>query len=343
MRKRYISWALIFLLALLAIGAWRITDNKEVHRAEFLMGTYMEITAIGRRAPAAMAAAFERIQEIEARMTHHGQSSEIAIVNDKAGQTAAPVGADTYQVVKKALRYADLTQGKFDPTILPIVNLWQIGSPQARVPQPYEIESSLPAVGYKGVLLDDTHKTIKLAHAGMGLDLGAIAKGYAADEVAAIFRQHGVKKALINLGGNLYALGNNPAGKPWRIGIQDPESNRNEYMAVVEVDDETLVTSGAYERFLEADGVLYHHILDPFTGYPAESDLLSVTIIGKSSIDADALSTSVFVLGLQEGLKLLNETDNTNFVLIDKDLQVYCSAGAGDRFTITNPKYQLAP
>lgn len=343
MRKAYVWLGLLFLALVVGIGAWRLTDNREANQAEFLMGTYMEIKAIGRKAPQALEQVFARLREIEERMTQNSADSEIAAVNQTAGKEPVTVSADTFQVIEKALQYAELTDGKFDPTIQPIVRLWQIGSPQARVPSPQEIAAKLPAVNYQAVKLDATTRTVWLTQPGMGLDLGGIAKGYAADEAVAILRAHGIKKALVNLGGNLYALGTNPTSQPWRIGVQDPEDERSQFIAVIETTDETLVTSGAYERFLKVDDTVYHHILNPASGYPADSDLLSVTIVAAKSIDADALSTSVYILGREAGLRLIDSLPNIDAVVIDKEHQVFASAGVRDRLTIVDPKYKLMP
>lgn len=343
MRKAYIWFGLLFVALVVGIGAWRLTGARETSRAEFLMGTYMEIKAIGRKAPVALEKVFSRLEEIEARMTQNSVDSEIAVINQKAGIEPAAVSADTFLVIEKALQYAELTGGKFDPTIQPIVRLWQIGSPQARVPAPAEITAKLPVVNYQAVELDATNKTVWLTQPGMGLDLGGIAKGYAADEAVAILRAHGIKKALINLGGNLYAVGTNPNNQPWRIGVQDPEDERNQYVIVIEATDETLVTSGAYERFLEVDGTVYHHILNPETGYPADSDILSVTIVARNSIDADALSTSIYILGHEAGLALINSLNDIETVIIDKEYRVFASPGVRDRLTIVDPKLKLMP
>lgn len=343
MRNKNIWIGLLFLILVISIGAWRLSANKEANRAEFLMGTYMEIRAIGRKAPQALDAIFARLVEIEDRMTKNNEASEIAAINQQAGLAAVAVSDDTFTVIERALHYAELTQGKFDPTIQPIVELWQIGTPQARVPGEAEIKAKLPMVNYEAIEVNRSNSTVRLNQAGMGLDLGGIAKGYAADEAVRILQEYGVKKALINLGGNLYAVGTNPNNQPWRIGIQDPEDDRNQFIAVIEAEDQTLVTSGAYERFLEHNGITYHHILDPETGYPAASDLLSVTIVTSNSMDADALSTSVYILGREAGLTLIESLPNIEAVLIDRDYRVYLTAGLHDRFTVVDQRYELKP
>lgn len=344
MRKIYAVLAVFLLVAgVLYVGWWRAADSWEVSRTEFMMGTLVETKAYGRHAAAALDKVYVRLKEIEQRMTIHQPGSEIDAVNDQAGKQPVPVGADTFEVVKKALEYARISSGKFDPTIQPIVSLWKIGSPEARVPAPGEIAAKLPLVGYLAVQLDEQAHSIYLPAPGMGLDLGGIAKGYAADEAAAILRANGVQNALISLGGNIYALGHYPNGKPWRIGIQNPENERDSYIAVIEATNETLVTSGAYERYLDVNGKRYHHIIDPASGYPAETDVLSSTIITTRSIDADALSTSVFILGREKGMQLIEQLPGIEAVVIDKNHKVYVSLGMKNRVAITSELYQLEP
>lgn len=343
MRKAYPLLAAVLVVGLAAFGWWRSTDNGEVNRNEFIMGTYIEARAYGRQASKALDLVYARLREIEQKMTINQAGSEIDNVNLQAGKQAVTVSADTFAVVRRALEYGEITGGKFDPTIQPIVSLWRIGSPEARVPSPAEIQANLPLVDYRHVQLDEQRLTIYLPQAGMGLDLGGIAKGYAADQAVSILREQGVKNAIISLGGNVYTLGRNPQGKPWRIGVQNPENERNTFIGVIETGDETLVTSGAYERYLEVGGKVYHHIIDPATGYPAESDVLSSTIITTQSIDADALSTSIFILGREKGLQLIEQLPGIEAIVIDLDRQVYLSSGMRGRVTITDELYRLMP
>jgi thiamine biosynthesis lipoprotein len=176
----------------------------------------------------------------------------------------------------------------------------------------------------------------------MKVDLGAIAKGYAADEVARILKENGVKHAIINLGGNVMTIGGNPNGKPWRIGIQDPYNPRGEYLGILPIKDKTVVTSGTYERYFIENGKRYHHILDPDTGYPTDNKLDSVSIITDKSIDGDGLSTSTLLLGLDEGMKLIEKLENVEAIFVTSDKQVYVSSGLKKDFTLTNPAFKLA-
>lgn len=174
------------------------------------------------------------------------------------------------------------------------------------------------------------------------MDLGAIAKGYAADEVAAILKKHGVKHAIINLGGNVLAIGGNVNGEPFKIGVQNPLNPRGDYMGILNIEDKTVVTSGIYEKYLEKDGKRYHHILEPKTGYPADNSIVGISIITDKSIDGDGLSTSVFLLGLDKGMELIESLDNVEAIFITTDKKVYISKGLKDNFILTNMEYTIA-
>jgi thiamine biosynthesis lipoprotein len=347
MQRRHLILVLsiVMVAGLIGVGWWRWSDTREVTRSEFLMGTYIEARFYGRQAAAAMDAVFARLVEIEEKMSINLPSSEVSQIIAQAGQAAVAVSPDTFFVVERALHYAELTAGKFDPTVQPIVSLWKIGSEDARVPAPAEIADKLDLVDYRAVELDRENQTVFLTRAGMGIDLGGIAKGYAADETARILREHGVKNAYISLGGNLYTLGKNPKGRDWRIGIQEPkvEAAQGAFVAIVDTSGESLVSSGGYERYLEDDGTRYHHIIDPDTGYPAETDVLGVTIISPSSIDADGLSTSLFILGREQGLQLAEQLEDVEAIFIDKDNFIYATSGIRDKLIIANDAYTLAP
>jgi FAD:protein FMN transferase len=196
-----------------------------------------------------------------------------------------------------------------------------------------EITELLPLVGYKGLRLDDETTSAELQKEGQAVDLGGIAKGYAADEVKRILMENGITSAMINLGGNIAALGCRPDGKPWRIGIQNPLSPTGEFLAVIPVEDGAVVTSGSNERFFIEDGVRYHHIIDPRTGRPARSGLLSVTVVCGNSADADALTTALFVLDREGGMKLL-EITGTDAVFVSESLEITAIGGLAGKIEI---------
>ncbi|MPN53414.1 FAD:protein FMN transferase [bioreactor metagenome] len=175
----------------------------------------------------------------------------------------------------------------------------------------------------------------------MKIDLGAIAKGYTADAVVEVLRENGVKSAIIDLGGNVFAIGNKPDGNAWKIGIQDPFDQRGKIVGVIEVKDKSIVTSGIYERFIEKDGKKYHHILSPFNGYPYDNEIAGVTIISDKSIDGDALSTAVFSKGLKGGMESVEKIKDIEAIFITKNKDVYITSGLKNNFTITKDEFKL--
>lgn len=317
----------------------------EPQAQSFLMlGTVCRITIYDHPDEEAFKEAFARLREIEQRMTLHSDTSEIAQINHKAGIEAVAVSSDTFEVIKKAVEIAEASGGAFDPTIGPLVQAWDIGGDNPRRPTEAEIQTLLPLVDYRQVVLDEREKSVFLKKPGMVLDLGGIAKGYAADQAAAVLRKHGVNQAIVNLGGNVLVLGRKPDGNLWRIGVQDPEQDRGAYAIIVQLDDTSLVTSGPYERFLVIEGETYHHILDTKTGYPVDSDFTSASIITHSSVLADALSTSVYALGYEKGMALINSFEGVEAIFFTKDHQILQSEGVKQGlvdFTVTNEAYRV--
>ena len=234
---------------------------------------------------------------------------------------------DTLYVVKRAREYGDLSHGRFDAAIGPLVRLWGIGTDRAKVPSPEEIAAARSLVDYRDVEVNESAGTVRLRKAGMALDLGAIAKGFAADRAAEALVKRGVKSAFIDLGGNILVVGSRPDGSPWRVGIQDPWSERGATFAVVPVRNMAVVSSGIYERFFEQGGRRYHHIIDPDTGYPAETGIVSATVLARHAVDADALSTTVFLLGPSDGMKLITRLAGVEAVVVTDDRQVIISPG----------------
>lgn len=332
----------IALLALLLFYACAPKAEGEVSRTDFVLGTVCTVRLLEGGSTKTTDEVFARLTQIENRMSANKDGTEIAAVNSGAGGAPVKVSEDTFYVISQALRYAELSGGAFDPTIGPFVKLWNIGDDSARIPSKAEIAAALPLVGYRNVELNQSARTVRLAKAGMRLDLGAIAKGYAADEVAAILEKHGVKAAVVDLGGNVLVYGKKKDASPWRVGIQDPKTERGEYLGLVTGGAMTVVTSGIYERFFIQDGVRYHHILSTSTGYPINNGLVSVSIMTGRSIDADALSTSVFALGLDAGRKLVESLPGVYAIFVDTQDKVHMSAGAEKIFSLSSKAYSLA-
>lgn len=317
---------------------------KPVDRTDLVLGTVCSVRVLDGGSQGALDAVFARLREIEAAMSANAEGTVVAAINAAAGRTPVAAPADVRFVTSKALGYAAVSGGAFDPTIGPIVKLWNIGLDGERIPSAAEIAAALPLVDYRAVRVDDAAGTVFLPRAGMLLDLGAIAKGYAADEVARVLREKRVKAAVIDLGGNVMVMGKKPDGSPWRVGIQNPFDERGAHIGVASLrGGSTVVTSGVYERyFIGEDGARYHHILDPATGSPVRNGLMSVTVISDSSVDADGLSTTLFSLGLERGMALAESLEHVEAVFIDEEKKVYMSSGAAASFRLGDPSFTVA-
>lgn len=283
----------------------------------------------------ALRPAIARVREIENRMSAFLPESDLGRLAKNAGKEPMQVHPDTYALLRKAKRYSELSDGAFEPTIRPLTELWGIGKKACFVPSEEEIGEAMKLVGWRSLRLGENN-TAWLERPGQAVDLGGIAKGYAADEVKRILLENGVSSAMINLGGNISVLGSRPDGCPWRIGIQNPLAVRGQYLGTIELRDRTVVTSGVYERCFWRDGVRYHHILDPRTGKPVRNGLMSVTAVCGSSADADALTTALFVLGPEDGVKLLQST-GADAVFIYEDLTYAATGGLRNLFRPVRP------
>ena len=266
-------------------------------------------------------------------------ASDVSSINAAAGIAPVQVHEDVFKVIERALFFAEISGGAFDPSVGPLVSLWGIGGKNPRIPSQAEIDEVLPLINWRNIELDRRTHSVFLKRQGMALDLGAIAKGYAADEAAAIVKSARIKRAIIDLGGNIVTCGEKKDKNPWKVGIQNPNEKRGAYIGIVQVTKQSVVTSGVYERFFEEGGVRYHHIFSPSIGYPAENELLSVTVIANNSIDADALSTAVFVLGYAKGKALIESLSETEAVFVFKDLSVRKTPGAD--FILTDKTFRL--
>jgi thiamine biosynthesis lipoprotein len=245
------------------------------------------------------------------------------------------INGETFEVLLKAYDYAKCTGGAFDVTVGPLVMLWNVLNRTYAPPSESEIKSVLPAVGYAGLILNGRIKSAALERTGQSVDLGGIGKGYAADKVIGIFKKFGVTSAYTNYGGNVATIGTKPDGSPWHVGIQHPRQTDG-LIGVISVAGKSVVTSGDYQRcFMARDGKRYHHIIDPRTGYPAENGLIGVTVVADSSTKADALSTAVFVLGLEKGLQILKAFPGTEAILISADMSVSLTEGLKECFFTT--------
>jgi thiamine biosynthesis lipoprotein len=296
------------------------------------MGTVINQHAFGRRAGEAQRAADSELRRLEDLLSRFRPGSEISEINRRAGRSAVQVSRDTYQVLLRAAEFSALSKGAFDVTVGPLVSLWQLGKGEGKVPRQEDIDRALALVGHSDLVADCEAQTVRLTRPGQSIDLGGIGKGYAGDRLRDVYKRHDISSALLNLGGNVVALGARPDGSPWRIGIRHPR-NEDVLLGRLAVTDRAVVTSGDYQRFfLDRDGRRCHHLLDPCTGYPSESGLSSVTIVARSGCVADALSTAVFVSGLEQGLALVRACPGAEAIVVDTASRVYVTSGLRDHF-----------
>lgn len=320
-------------------------DNKVVtplSRSEVLMGTVVDVTIYDSNDEKILDRVFEKVKELEKTLSINENGTLVDEINAEAGIKPVKVDDDTYNIIKKGIEYAKLSNGLFDISVGPIVKLWNIGLPEAKVPTQEEINEKLPLIGYEDIELNENDKTVFLKRPGMMIDLGGIAKGYTADVISNILTQEGVKSAIINLGGNVFTHGKKVNGDDWKVGIQNPYSDRGDIIGTLTTSNKSIVTSGIYERYIEKDGIKYHHILSPKTGYPYENEIAGITIISDTSADGDALSTSVFAMGVEDGMKFVNSIDGIDAIFITKDNKVYITNGIRSIFTLNNDDFTLA-
>ncbi|TCW34598.1 thiamine biosynthesis lipoprotein [Thermohydrogenium kirishiense] len=340
--KRIIAILMVVFisLSLTACG----NNNQQYTRTDFMMDTVMQVTAYGKNAKKAVDESMEKLKEIDNRMSSQKSGSDVEKINKNAGKKYVKVNPETFYVIKTALKYGKISGGNFDITIAPLANLWGIGTNHARVPSESQIKEAMKYINYRDVLLNAKDYEVKLKKQGMAIDLGGIAKGYAADEIENIMKKNGIKHALINLGGSsVYMYGSKPDGSNWNIGIQDPFGDKGKYFAIVSGKDMLIDTSGNYERYFIQNGKRYHHILNPFTGYPAESGVVSTTIVSTNikSIDADTLSTITFILGVEKGMKLIESMPGVDAIFVTPDYKVYATSGLKGKLKITDSRFKL--
>lgn len=342
--------ALIVLIAIVfgTTACTKQTENDIYEETQIKMGTPMTIKAYGTDSKSAVNEAFRRIDEIEQLTSLNIDSSEVNKINRAAGRQYVSVHHEVVVMIKKSIEYSKLSGGAFDITVGPIVQLWKLGTSEARVPDNNEIIDKLPLVGYEKIRLNEDTNSVMLEKEGMIIDLGGIAKGYAADEVNNILAKHGVKRALVNIGSStINVIGQKDNNKPWTVGLRHPRKEIGQgFLGIVKESDKSISTSGDYERFIIVEGKRYHHVLNPKTGYPAESGVVSDTLIVDnalpySSMSADALSTSVFVLGPEKGMELIKSISGIDGIIVMSDSRLVITPGVKGKVESISEDYKL--
>lgn len=331
-------------LLLFLLPSCRLPDDSAsapVTKTEFALDTICSITLYGTADEAIFEECFQRIRDIEQKMSVDLDTSEIAEINRNAGVGPVGVSDDTWRVIRSGKEFGEMTSGSFDITVGPLVRLWGINKADPKVPSEEAVGQAAALVDYRNAVLNDAEKSVFLKEKGMALDLGGIAKGYAGDAVAEILRAKGVRHAVVDLGGNLVIIGSKPDGTDWNVGIQTPFQPNGDYFAVLSVSDKAAVTSGIYQRYFKENGKIYHHIMDVKTGYPVDNGLISVTVVCESSMNADALG-KVITMGLEKGLRYIEDRKDTEAIFVTDQKEVYTTTGLKDLLKITDKNYRLA-
>lgn len=327
--RKYVGVSVLILALCLAFASCGGSKAKTYSGELFAMDTYITysvVTADEAQAEAALEAVEEAFTRVDALTGRFTAGSDVSRINENAGVGPAEVGADTLTIVELALEWAARTDGAFNILLGGVSDLWGFNSEDPAVPAEEALAEALLHTDQSKIVVDAGASTVFLPEAGMVLDLGGVAKGYATDLAAAALRELGVENALINAGGNVYVMGTKEDGSPWRVGVQDPRDSQA-LTAVIEAEGKALVSSGDYQRYFEMDGVRYHHIIDPATGQPAPL-CSGTTVVADSAAVADILSTALFVKGPEAGVALaesLPEADGA--LLIDRDGRITLSTG----------------
>jgi thiamine biosynthesis lipoprotein len=316
-----------------------------------LMDTYCSITVVSssrEKAEKAIEAGFAEIKKLGTLINYYSDTSELSEINRSAGIKPVRVSKETLELINIAVHTSEITDGAFDPSIAPVIKLWDFSRQNKKpsVPASNYIKNAMKLVDFEKIQINDITSEVYLQEKGMEIDLGGIAKGYAADKAVDAIKIKGIKAALIAVAGDIRGFGLNTTGKPWNVGIQDPrpetESEKpwEDIIASLRLEDRAISTSGDYQRFFFQNGKRYHHILDPETGYPAYSDLISVTVIAPEGYVADGLSTAVFVLGIEKGLALINKL-GLDAVLVGANRKVLVTENIKENIDLLDKRYVM--
>lgn len=302
------------------------TSGTPIQRTDFLLNTFVDIKIYDSDDTTILDDAMAICKDYESRFSRTIETSEIYKLNHRsASEQTFELSDETAELLKTALHFCEISDGAFDITIEPASSLWDFTSGEAVIPDASELLTAVSKVGYQNLELNGN--TLTFLSPDTTIDLGAIAKGYIADQIKEFLVESGVNSAIINLGGNVLCVGEKTDGSPFKIGLQKPFAESSETFAITGIKDMSVVTSGVYERHFEIDGINYHHILDPKTGYPYNNGLISVTIFSESSADGDGLSTTCFSLGLEAGMELIESMDGIYGCFIDEDYNIYYTEG----------------
>ena len=325
-RSPMLTGILAFLLLVCLNGMPFEAAQPLAQRGNFYFDTYITVALYDTADESILDACFDLMAYYESIFSRTVEGSDIWNINHSKGQPVE-VSDETVDILERSLEYCEKSGGRFDITIAPVVSLWDFHEDaEPTLPDPAEMEEALKHVDYSTIRIEGN--TVTLSDPDAAIDLGAIAKGYISDGVRDKILELGCESALINLGGNVLAVGHKPDGSPFKIGIRKPfGESASDIISIVKADDISVITSGTYERYFELDGKRYHHILDVDTGYPVENGLTSVSILSKDGTDGDALSTTIFALGPEKGMEMIESLDGIEAMFIDENLNMTYSSG----------------
>ena len=334
----------IILGLMILIGCMTPQTEAPHSRTEILMNTPVEIQIFTNGSDELLDKAFDLVTDLERRLTVNEVGSEVEDINQAAGISPVAVSEDTFHLIERSIYFSNYSAGRFNVAIGPLTKLWSIGFDNAQRPSDAEIQSVLPLLNYTNITLDADTQTVFLEEQGMRLDLGAIAKGFIADEVAGLLTAHDVERAIIIVGGDLLALGARANGDPWRIGIRNPTPNPNDeefLIGTIPAINQAVATSGVYGRYLEIDGVVYHHTLNWRTGFPFETDVLSISVIADTGLLAEIYTTILFGKTIEAGLAYIESLDNVEAVLVSTNNEIYLTTGLRNDFVLIAEEFEI--
>lgn len=326
LNKKISGFMFTLLLCLLLSGCGKAPQKDPIQQSGFHFDTIITITLYDPSKTAELNHCFELAELYENYFSADIKDSDISKINASPGSPVR-VHEETIDLIEKGLSYSKLSEGKFDITVGKLTSLWDFHAKTPKLPDADAVAAAVRTIDYRNVMVRGDEVT--LTNPNAALDLGGIAKGYIADKLKEYLLSEGITSGLINLGGNVLTIGTKEDGSAYSIGIQRPFDETGAPAAVVSVKDQTVVTSGIYERYFEQDGIRYHHILDTATGYPYENELLSVSIICRDSADGDGLSTTCFALGLEKGMELIESLEDTEAIFITSDQKIHGTSGIG--------------
>ncbi len=321
--------ALFIFILWLFFGFSCTADKPSMYKkSKALMDTFVTITVVAEtpeKADKAIESAFSAISRFSNLIDFFSETSEITVINNNAGIRPVKVSSQTLDLIEKAIEAAEKSHGAFDPTIGPVIQLWDFH--KGIKPPDNEIRRKLPLVDYRNIIVDRNASTAFLVKKGMMIDLGGIAKGYAADLASEELRQNGISSGLVAIAGDIRAFGTKPDGMPWKIGVKNPRqtNEKDEIIARLSLTDSAVSTSGDYERYFMQDNKRYHHLLNPKTGYP-ENNFRSVSIITGKGVHTDSYATAVFILGPEKGMHFI-EQSGIDALIIDNSGRIITTQG----------------